>query len=355
MISLSVCMIVKNEQEVIARCLECIKDIADEIIIVDTGSYDKTKQIANNYTNKIYDFKWCNDFSKARNFSFAKATKDYIMWLDADDIIKEKDRLKLKNLKKTIDNNVDFLMLKYDVSFDENDNPTFSYYRERIIKRNKNIKWIGKIHEVIPLSGIVKYYDIAISHKKIKQNDPKRNLNIFNDMIKNGDTFNSRELFYYARELYYNEKVNESIKIFNKFLDSKDGFIENKISACLDLYNIYMNLNDEKKALNSLLRSFEYDIPRAEICSNLGNYFLNKNNIKTAIYWYEEALKKEVDLKSGGFCILDMYNFIPYINLCVCYDRLGDKEKAKYYNELAGTIKPYDKSYLYNKKYFKMN
>ena len=115
MISLSVCMIVKNEQEVIARCLECIKDIADEIIIVDTGSYDKTKQIANNYTNKIYDFKWCNDFSKARNFSFAKATKDYIMWLDADDIIKEKDRLKLKNLKKTIDNNVDFLMLKYDV------------------------------------------------------------------------------------------------------------------------------------------------------------------------------------------------------------------------------------------------
>ena len=80
-------MIVKNEEKVLARCLESVKDIVDEIIIVDTGSNDKTKEIAYRYTQNVYDFEWAQDFSAARNYSFSKATKDYQMWLDADDII----------------------------------------------------------------------------------------------------------------------------------------------------------------------------------------------------------------------------------------------------------------------------
>ena len=74
--TISLCMIVKNEELVLGRCLESIKDLVEEIIIVDTGSTDKTKEIAKLYTNNIYDFKWINDFSAARNFSFSKATKD---------------------------------------------------------------------------------------------------------------------------------------------------------------------------------------------------------------------------------------------------------------------------------------
>ena len=99
MITLSLCMIVKDEEKVLKRCLDSVKDIVDEIIIVDTGSHDKTKDIAKQYTDKLYDFKWIDDFSKARNFSFSKATKDYIIWLDADDVILEDDRIKLLNLK----------------------------------------------------------------------------------------------------------------------------------------------------------------------------------------------------------------------------------------------------------------
>ena len=82
-------MIVKNEQDVIGRCLESAKEIADEIIIVDTGSCDKTVEIASHYTQNIYYFKWIDDFAAARNFSFSKATKEYILWLDADDVIEE--------------------------------------------------------------------------------------------------------------------------------------------------------------------------------------------------------------------------------------------------------------------------
>jgi glycosyltransferase involved in cell wall biosynthesis len=72
-------MIVKDEENSIARCLECIHDLVDEIIIVDTGSVDQTKNIARLYTDKIYDFKWVDNFSTARNYSFKLATKQYIM------------------------------------------------------------------------------------------------------------------------------------------------------------------------------------------------------------------------------------------------------------------------------------
>ena len=75
MITISLCMIVKNEEKVLARCLDSIADLMDEIIIVDTGSSDNTKEIAKKYTDKIYDFAWIDDFSAARNYSFSKATK----------------------------------------------------------------------------------------------------------------------------------------------------------------------------------------------------------------------------------------------------------------------------------------
>lgn len=77
MITISLCMIVKNEEDVLARCLESVKDVVDEIIIVDTGSTDKTKTIAKEFTDKVYDFKWVNHFAKARNFAFSKAKMDY--------------------------------------------------------------------------------------------------------------------------------------------------------------------------------------------------------------------------------------------------------------------------------------
>ncbi len=77
----------KNESAVLARCLDSIADLMDEIIIVDTCSTDNTKEIAAQYTSRIYDFKWTSDFSAARNFSFSKATMEYIYTADADEIL----------------------------------------------------------------------------------------------------------------------------------------------------------------------------------------------------------------------------------------------------------------------------
>lgn len=71
-ITLSLCMIVKDEEKTLARCLNSVKSFIDEIIIVDTGSKDKTKEIAKSFNAQIYDFKWISDFAAARNFSLAK-------------------------------------------------------------------------------------------------------------------------------------------------------------------------------------------------------------------------------------------------------------------------------------------
>lgn len=352
MISISLCMIVKNEEDVIGRCLECVKDIVDEIIIVDTGSTDSTIEIVKKYTNQIYHFNWVDDFSKARNYAFSKASKDYIMWLDADDIIFEDDLTNLKHLKNNLDISVDMVMMKYNVAFDEYNNPTLSYYRERLMSRKKNYQWISPIHEVIPPSGNILYSDIAIAHKKLHSSDKSRNLRIFNKMIMEGLELDPRQQFYYSRELYYNGQYEKAIKQFNQFLDSKQGWIENCISACIDLSDCYQKINDNNNAFLSLLRSFEFDKPRPEICCKLGNYFLENNNIQIAIFWYELAISNKLDIKNGGFHNVDYFGYIPYIQLCVCYDKIGDSEKAIFYNNKAGELKPTDKAFLYNKNYF---
>ena len=85
--TISLCMIVKNEELNIARCLDSVVELVDELIIVDTGSVDRTVEIASNYTSKVYSYLWKDDFSDARNYSFSKASMDYCMWMDADDIL----------------------------------------------------------------------------------------------------------------------------------------------------------------------------------------------------------------------------------------------------------------------------
>ena len=100
MVTLSLCMIVRDEEAVLARCLQSVRAAVDEMILVDTGSLDGTREIAGGFTEKIYDFTWIDDFSAARNYAVSKASGDYWMWLDADDVIPPDQLEALKKLKK---------------------------------------------------------------------------------------------------------------------------------------------------------------------------------------------------------------------------------------------------------------
>lgn len=347
---LSLCMIVKNEEAVLARCLESVRKAVDEIIIVDTGSTDRTKAIAKSFTDKIYNFKWIDDFSVARNFSFSKASGDYIMWLDADDIITSKNLEKIIKLKKDNDNSVDVYMLKYATAFDEKDNPTFVFYRERIVKNNKTFFWHDPVHEFLNSHGKIKYEDIEVYHKKIKATPLNRNLKIYEKHIKNGNVLTSRQLFYYARELFYNEKYKKAINKFDEFL-RKEAWIENKIEACLVMGKCYSYLEDYEMALSSLFKSFIYSYPRSEILCEISNILIYLKRYEQAIPWLKLSLKNKKNYKSGAFILPECYDLIPHLQLCVCYYNLKKIKLAKRHNDIAYEINSNNDAVKVNKKF----
>ena len=105
-------------------------------------------------------------------------------------------------------------------------------------------------------------------------------------------------------------------------------------------------------ALFMLLRSFSYDSPRAETCCDLGKHFMDKGQLQIAIFWYETAASRPRNDQSGGFVLTDCYDYIPYLQLCVCYDRLGEHKTAFRYNEKAAKIKPQSEAVKLNRDYF---
>ena len=351
---ISLCMIVKDEEDVIGRCLESVKDIVDEIIIVDTGSTDRTKKIVSKFTDKIYDFEWVQDFAKARNFSFSKATKDYILWLDADDVILEEDRKKFKELKANIDGSVDLYQMKYNYIVDANNNPTLVQVRARLLKREKNYQWVSPIHEVIIPTGNIEKVDIAITHKKQEIKDINRNLKIFEKMKADGIEFDDRQEYCYAKELYCLRRYEEAIVQYEEFIKKYEHEYKLKksflYSAILELADSYKVIGNSEKILDTLFIIPKHEVPGAECCCKIGEVFLSRKDYDIATYWFKQAVENKKDVKEDGDANVDYNEFYPYINLCVCYFWTGDMEKSKYYNELAGKIKPKDETYLFNKK-----
>ena len=350
MITISLCMIVKNEEKFLARCLDSIKKAVDEIIVVDTGSADKTKSIALKYTDKVYDFEWVNDFSAARNMAYSKATMDYQMWLDADDVVPKSSLEKLISLKKTLSPNVDVVMMKYVTHFDGAGTPILAFTRERLTKREKGYLWEGPVHECITPSGNVFYSDIEIHHKKAAQEKAsKRNLNIYSDLEKSGAPLSPRHQYYFARELKDHGHWAKAVYYFEKFLDSGKGWVEDNIAACYNLSICYKALSDQQKILPVLTKSFMYSAPRAEICTEIGYYYKHERNYSIALQWFKLAASLDKP-DTTGFILLDYWGYIPNLECCVCCYELGDFEGAKKYNELAAVYKPYAEAIEINRK-----
>lgn len=353
--TISLCMIVKNEEEVLNNCLESVKKASDEIIIVDTGSTDKTKEIAVKYTDKVIDFEWVDDFSAARNFSFSHATMDYILWLDADDILMEKDLKKLLKLKKNLDPSVDAVSMFYHLAFDEHGNPAFNLRRNRLVKRERNFKWHGVVHEYLEVSGNIIGSDIAITHNKQKKKNTSieegRNLRIYEKKLKRGEPFTPRDLYYYANELKDNQHHKKATLYYQEFLATKKGWVEDEIMACIYMSDCYRHLGEKDEELNALCKSFQYDLPRPEISCRLGGYFMGKKDYQSAIFWFNTAINtKQKD--SGGFQKPAYSTWFPHLQLVLCYWELGLMEKSYEHNKMAEKFIPNDPSVKYNKTFF---
>ncbi len=316
-ITISLCMIVRNEENTIARCLDSVQGIPDEIVIVDTGSSDRTKEIVKEYTAKIFDFPWIDDFAAARNFAFSQATMDYIFWLDADDVLAGPDREQFLKLKKNIDSVMDVVNMPYLLAFDQSGAVTFSLRRNRLVKRSKNFRWIGAVHEYLEVYGPVLNSDICVTHKGTASNDSERNLKIYEKRKARGESFSPRDLFYYANELFDHQFYQRAIETYQEFLKTGQGWVEDNLSACGKLAQCFEKLGQKDKELEFILKSFEYAPPRAEFCCRLGYYFLGAKQYEKGIFWYKLATQLEKPKESWGPMIEACWTWLPHLQLCV--------------------------------------
>ena len=351
MISISLCMIVKNEGELLAKSLDSVMELMDEIIIVDMGSKDNTKVIASKYTENIYDFKALDNLSVARNYSFSMATKDYIIWLDPGDTLLEDDRNRFIELKEEIEDDIDIVIMGYNAEFDELKNATMSYYRERLFKRANNYNWREEVHEYIELAGNVITSQVSITGG-INMTNSKNNLAVFKKMLSRGRRLSSRSLYYYAKDLYYNKKFDEAIIYYNKYLERDEGFATDKINACYELSLCYKHQKNEKNQLKILIDSIKYEVLRPEICCELGYFYKIKEEYDKAIFWFESGLRLNEMDKTWAYTMNDCWGYIPAVELCVCYYAIGDVSSAIECNDLASKYKPEANVVLYNKEFF---
>ncbi len=168
--TVSLCMIVKNEETNLADCLRGMRELVNEIVIVDTGSTDRTKAIAEEQGARVVDFPWVDSFAAARNVAIENATGDYIFWLDADDRVDEVNRLKLKKLFATLrSGEINATSMKCVCLPDPLSGSATVVDHIRLFPRHAGIRWKYRIHEqILPsirqLGGNVRFADIHIQH-----------------------------------------------------------------------------------------------------------------------------------------------------------------------------------------------
>ncbi|MDR2599304.1 MAG: glycosyltransferase family 2 protein, partial [Oscillospiraceae bacterium] len=170
-IKLSQCMIVKNEEKNIEQALRWAKNITFEQIVVDTGSTDRTVEIAKKMGAKVYHFEWINDFSAAKNFAIEQATGDWITTLDADEYMEKQDSRNLLTVLELISKDKGLAKKCKAISskiINTNDDGSFgiSFYTVRVFKNDPSIRFKGRIHEELTLetSSIIKVNDFNIIH-----------------------------------------------------------------------------------------------------------------------------------------------------------------------------------------------
>jgi tetratricopeptide (TPR) repeat protein len=162
-------MIVKNEEANLPGCLGTVADLVDEIVVVDTGSVDRTRAIAAEFGARVYDFAWADDFSRARNASIDHASGAWIFWLDADDRLDEENRARLRALSGSLsDNNTAYLMTYLALSELGQERNSVAHH-VKLFRNHPAIRWQYRVHEQIAPAierqgGTIQWSDVTVHH-----------------------------------------------------------------------------------------------------------------------------------------------------------------------------------------------
>jgi len=292
MATLSLCMITLNEEKDLPQCLNAVKSIVDEIIIVDAQSSDKTKEIAKKYKAKVIDRAWNDDFAAARNESLKQATSDWILVLDADEVIAKSDLDKIKHL--LTNENCDAYFL--DQRNYTNDTKLFGWkpldhYKEckgegffsnlliRLFRNNKGIQFSNKIHEMVDKSLLDTKARVENSGIPIHHYGPLR----------------SEEFLKEKREKYLRIGLEE----IKRIPDNPRPYYEVAL--------IYKKTQQWGKAKEYFDKVIELDPDYKLVHTNLGEVFARQGDEKNAVLSYREAIKRKPKNENA------------YINLSLIY------------------------------------
>ncbi len=336
--SVSLCMIVKNEEEQLARCLRSVTPLVGEIIVVDTGSTDKTKEIAAVFGAKVFDFPWCDDFSAARNFSLSKASGGWILVLDADEVISVSDHRKFRALLEAeADGNCAFRIQTRNYTHHSNTigwKPNSGEYQEeegggwfpsdkvRLFKNDPRICFVNPVHELVEPS-LEKYgiavlgCEIPVHHfGKLHEAKTKEKTKTYCDLGRNKLKKNRRSLAA-LRELAIQSshlgRHDESTKLWREYLKRQPQSAE----AYVNLGTAYWNRGRYREAIDCARQASRLNPSMKEARFNLGVALLMACRAGEGRSVLLQLLEEHPDHSAARFM------------LCVACACLGDTQRVE--------------------------
>jgi glycosyltransferase involved in cell wall biosynthesis len=343
--TLGLALIVKNEAENLPRLFKSLEGCFDEIIVTDTGSTDDTVKVAESLGATVKHFTWCDDFSAARNASFEPMTTDYVMWLDADDVLEAKDEFLV--WRDNIMHLADFWIANYIYAEKPDGTPLCTFIRERVVKRTKGFKWRYFVHEGMvptPDSKVTFIPSWRVRHKRTAEDlakDHSRNLHLFE---KNASKIDSRMMFYWGKELFENGKQMDAVRKLEDVLGQGPGLeLHDRILAMQYLAMAYQYFKQHEKAIHLAYQGLALCPNRAEFYITIADCYVTLNQLQNAIPAYVAAsnchLPQGYQVLSPVFFNEECYTTWPRSQLAKIYAQLGQFDKAKSFAQ--GTFEQY--------------
>jgi len=333
---ISLCLITKNEATVIERCLRSTRDLFDQIVIVDSSSTDETISLARNFQNTTcFQSSWKGDFSALRNFSFAQATGDLVMWMDADEVLSEQSRKTLLKLKerKTEEHADVYCSYRY---YDFKDGLHINFYQSpRIYRRTKFKSWKFRVHEMTPLESYkkIELIDFPVYHYKPKnrfQANSEKCLKLLREVLK-GEMENHEAKAHYSLSLAWEYGTTKNFKAAKKvaleYLNTFGGFPRHQISFLLGY--IFFQEGDLKASKRFFLESIggASDVP--DTLNYLGIIERLGGDPEVAIQYHLKALSFRPTEVGYQRSFIDHFRFIPLLQLSILYEKLKLHGKKK--------------------------
>lgn len=302
---ISLCIIAKNEERVIGRCIDNIKNYVNEIIVIDTGSTDKTIEICKNKGAKVYNFTWTNNFSDARNYALKKASGEWIVFLDADEYIQESDMNVVLNKIEFADKNGYEAIVCKCINLNE-DNYTIKSvaFFIRIFKRSKNIRYVGSIHEtimnikhsikMIDFTDDINVFHTGYTDSVINEKEKmSRNISLlYNELKKNPDDADIH--FYLVESLFIDKRYKEAYEHCNKVIslnNAKNTGVITKVYSH-KMKNMILLEYDENEIKKVYDQAVKYDDTYPDYDWIMGMYYGSNGKNEKALGFYEKCYFK---------------------------------------------------------------